>query len=90
MDLDVKLTWEPPTHEEVVAFNSNSENFPWVMTEGGDRVIDSNEVVRTLAREILASNWSDDESLQRAKEQIFKLYGDRIAAYLNEQLKADN
>ena len=81
---------EKPTHEEVVAFNSNSENYPWVMTEKGDRVIDSNEVVRTLAREILASNWRDDESLQRSKEQIFKLYGDRIAAYLYEYRKADN
>ena len=81
---------EKPTHEEVVAFNSNSENYPWVMTEVGDRVIDSNEVVRTLAREILASNSSDDESLQRAKEQIFKLYRDRIAVYLDEQRKANN
>ena len=81
---------EKPTHEEVVAFNSHSENFPWVLTEVGDRVIDSNEVVRTIAREILTSNWTDDESLQRAKEQIFKLYGDRIAAYLDELIKADN
>lgn len=75
-----------PTHEERVAYNSNEENIPYVMTEQGDIVIDSNEIVSAITREILSCNWATAAELDKAKADILDRYKTRVETKL-EQLE---
>jgi len=69
-----------PTHDEVIAYNSNKKNSPFVMTEQGHIVIDSREIIHTIATEIYDSNWDNPKELIKVRNEIMESYNQRIIA----------